>query len=97
VTRDARRAAGVASVQASEAGTVARGAQRERSRRLQPEAELDRRLDSHEPRTALGRIGQPDEVGATIAARLADDDRWLTAPDRDGSGGFRLWRQHYLR
>lgn len=40
--------------------------------------------------TALGRIGQPDDVGSAIAALLSDDNRWVTAVDIDVSGGFLL-------
>lgn len=40
--------------------------------------------------TALGRIGQPDDVGAAIAALLSDDNRWVTGVDLEVSGGFML-------
>ena len=40
--------------------------------------------------TALGRIGQPDDVGSAIAALLSDDNQWVTAADLDVSGGFML-------
>ena len=40
--------------------------------------------------TALGRLGEPDDVGAAIAALLGDDGRWITAQDIEVSGGFNL-------
>ena len=40
--------------------------------------------------TALGRIAQPDDVGAAIAALLSEDNRWVTAVDLEVSGGFLL-------
>ncbi|HEX4381689.1 MAG TPA: SDR family oxidoreductase [Myxococcales bacterium] len=40
--------------------------------------------------TALGRIGEPDDVGLAIAALLSEDCRWITAQDVDVSGGFLL-------
>jgi NAD(P)-dependent dehydrogenase (short-subunit alcohol dehydrogenase family) len=41
-------------------------------------------------RTALGRLGEPDDVGAVIAALLSTDLAWITAQDIDVSGGYRL-------
>ena len=41
-------------------------------------------------KTALGRLGEPDDVGAAIAALLGDDGRWITAQDIEVSGGFNL-------
>lgn len=41
-------------------------------------------------RTALGRIGEPEDVGAVIAALLSDENRWVTAQIIDVSGGFNL-------
>ncbi len=40
--------------------------------------------------TALGRIGQPDDVGRLIAALLSEDCRWVTAQDIQVSGGYLL-------
>jgi NAD(P)-dependent dehydrogenase (short-subunit alcohol dehydrogenase family) len=40
--------------------------------------------------TALGRIGEPDDVGKVIAALLSDDCGWITAENIDVSGGFSL-------
>jgi NAD(P)-dependent dehydrogenase (short-subunit alcohol dehydrogenase family) len=40
--------------------------------------------------TALGRMGQPDDVGAVIAALLSDDFRWVTGQEIEVSGGYRL-------
>lgn len=47
-------------------------------------------LDPLAAQTALGRVAQPDDVGAAIAALLSDDNRWVTAVDIDVSGGFML-------
>ena len=38
--------------------------------------------------TALGRVGQPDDVGGVIAALLSDDNRWLNAQRIEVSGGI---------
>ena len=41
-------------------------------------------------KTALGRLGEPDDIGAAIAALLSDDCAWITAQDIEVSGGFNL-------
>jgi NAD(P)-dependent dehydrogenase (short-subunit alcohol dehydrogenase family) len=41
-------------------------------------------------RTALGRIGEPDDVGAVIAFLVSDDARWITGQDVEASGGYNL-------
>jgi NAD(P)-dependent dehydrogenase (short-subunit alcohol dehydrogenase family) len=41
-------------------------------------------------RTALGRVGEPDDLGAVIAFLLSDEARWITAQDIEASGGFNL-------
>ncbi|MNY72935.1 short chain dehydrogenase [compost metagenome] len=38
--------------------------------------------------TALGRVGQPDDIGGVIAALLSDDNRWLNAQRIEVSGGI---------
>jgi NAD(P)-dependent dehydrogenase (short-subunit alcohol dehydrogenase family) len=40
--------------------------------------------------TALGRLGQADDVAAAIAAVLSDEFRWVTGQDIEVSGGARL-------
>lgn len=40
--------------------------------------------------TALGRLGQANDVGAVIAAVLSDDFRWATGQRIEASGGARL-------
>ncbi len=40
--------------------------------------------------TALGRIGEPGDVGAVIAYLASDDARWITAQDLEASGGYHL-------
>lgn len=40
--------------------------------------------------TALGRIGEPDDIGKVIAALLSDDCGWITGENIDVSGGFNL-------
>ena len=37
--------------------------------------------------TSLGRVGQPDDIGAAIAALLSDDLRWVNAQRIEASGG----------
>ena len=41
-------------------------------------------------RTALGRLGDGDDVGKAIAALLSDDCGWITGEHIEVSGGFRL-------
>lgn len=41
-------------------------------------------------RTALGRLGEPDDAGAVIAFLLSDGSRWVTAQDIEVAGGFNL-------
>jgi NAD(P)-dependent dehydrogenase (short-subunit alcohol dehydrogenase family) len=41
-------------------------------------------------RTALGRIGIPDDVGPVIAALLSEDNRWINGQRIEVSGGANL-------
>ncbi|MEV5689775.1 SDR family NAD(P)-dependent oxidoreductase [Micromonospora globbae] len=41
-------------------------------------------------RTALGRLGEPDDIGLAIAALLGEEGRWITAQDIEVSGGYDL-------
>jgi NAD(P)-dependent dehydrogenase (short-subunit alcohol dehydrogenase family) len=41
-------------------------------------------------RTALGRLGEGDDVGKVIAALLSDEWAWVTAESVEASGGFNL-------
>ncbi len=47
--------------------------------------ELNRQVSAM---TALGRAGQPDDVGPMIAALLSDDNRWVNAQRIEVSGGM---------
>ncbi|TPP05383.1 SDR family NAD(P)-dependent oxidoreductase [Rhizobium glycinendophyticum] len=40
--------------------------------------------------TALGRIGEPDDVGAMIANLLGEDSRWINAQTIEVSGGYMI-------
>lgn len=40
--------------------------------------------------TALGRVGQPDDIGAVIAFLCTDDARWINAQRIEASGGMFL-------
>jgi NAD(P)-dependent dehydrogenase (short-subunit alcohol dehydrogenase family) len=40
--------------------------------------------------TALGRLGEPDDIGLAIAALVSEEGRWITAQDIEVSGGFGL-------
>lgn len=40
--------------------------------------------------TALGRVGQPDDIGPMIAALLSDDNRWVNGQRIEVSGGMAL-------
>jgi NAD(P)-dependent dehydrogenase (short-subunit alcohol dehydrogenase family) len=41
-------------------------------------------------KTALGRVGEPDDIGMVIAALLSEDCRWITAQNIETSGGYNL-------
>jgi NAD(P)-dependent dehydrogenase (short-subunit alcohol dehydrogenase family) len=41
-------------------------------------------------RTALGRLGEPDDVGKVIAELLSDECGWITGENIEVSGGFNL-------
>lgn len=41
-------------------------------------------------KTALGRLGEPEDVGRVIAFLLSDGARWITGQDVEVSGGFNL-------
>nr|MDT0659923.1 SDR family oxidoreductase [Micromonospora sp. DSM 115978] len=41
-------------------------------------------------KTALGRIGEPDDVGEVIATLLGQESRWITAQNVEVSGGYDL-------
>ena len=41
-------------------------------------------------RTALGRLGEPDDIGLAVAALAGDDGRWITAQNIEISGGLGL-------
>ncbi|MFK0221224.1 SDR family NAD(P)-dependent oxidoreductase [Streptomyces vinaceus] len=41
-------------------------------------------------KTALGRLGAPEDVAAVIATLLSDDGRWITAQNIEVSGGYAL-------
>jgi len=41
-------------------------------------------------RTALGRLGDGDDIGKVIAALLSDECGWITGENIEASGGFNL-------
>ena len=41
-------------------------------------------------RTALGRIGEPDDIGMVIAGLTGPESRWITAQNIEVSGGYDL-------
>ena len=40
--------------------------------------------------TALGRIGEPDDVGRVIAHLLSDDAAWINAQTIEVAGGYNI-------
>jgi len=38
--------------------------------------------------TALGRVGEPDDVGCVIAGLLSDESRWINAQSIEVAGGY---------
>jgi NAD(P)-dependent dehydrogenase (short-subunit alcohol dehydrogenase family) len=55
--------------------------------RVRDNPEVNRRVADM---TALGRVGQPDDIGPMIAALLADDNRWINGQRIEVSGGMAL-------
>ncbi|MBC7271993.1 MAG: SDR family oxidoreductase [Streptomyces sp.] len=41
-------------------------------------------------KTALGRVGEPDDIGAMIATLVSEESRWVTAQNIEVSGGYNL-------
>ncbi|MGO1057277.1 SDR family NAD(P)-dependent oxidoreductase [Crossiella sp. CA198] len=41
-------------------------------------------------RTALGRVGEPDDIGMMIAVLASEEGRWITAQDLEIAGGYNL-------
>jgi NAD(P)-dependent dehydrogenase (short-subunit alcohol dehydrogenase family) len=41
-------------------------------------------------KTALGRVGEPDDVGRVVATLLSDDSGWINAQDIEVAGGFSI-------
>lgn len=40
--------------------------------------------------TALGRVGEPDDVGHAIASLISDDNRWINAQSIEIAGGYHI-------
>jgi NAD(P)-dependent dehydrogenase (short-subunit alcohol dehydrogenase family) len=40
--------------------------------------------------TALGRVGEPDDVGLVVASLLSSDNRWINAQTIEVGGGYRI-------
>ena len=40
--------------------------------------------------TALGRVGQPDDIGPMIASFLSEENRWINAQRIEVSGGMNV-------
>jgi len=40
--------------------------------------------------TALGRVGQPEDIGGVVASLLSEDNRWVNAQRIEASGGMFL-------
>ncbi|MER7819203.1 SDR family oxidoreductase [Streptomyces sp. NPDC096153] len=41
-------------------------------------------------KTALGRVGEPDDIGMVIATLLSEEGRWITAQNIEVAGGYGL-------
>ena len=50
-------------------------------------AEVKKMIESQ---TALGRVGQPDDIGGVVAFLCSDAARWVTAQRLEASGGMFL-------
>ncbi|RWM27793.1 SDR family oxidoreductase [Mesorhizobium sp.] len=40
--------------------------------------------------TALGRVGEPDDVGCMVASLLSDENRWINAQNIEVGGGYTI-------
>ena len=40
--------------------------------------------------TALGRVGEPDDIGGVVAFLCTEDARWITGQRIEVSGGMNL-------
>lgn len=40
--------------------------------------------------TALGRVGEPDDIGSMVASLLSDDNRWINAQNIEVGGGYNI-------
>ena len=40
--------------------------------------------------TALGRVGQPEDIGGVMAALLSNDSYWINGQRIEASGGMKL-------
>lgn len=40
--------------------------------------------------TALGRVGEPDDVGKVIASLVSDDNGWINAQSIEVAGGYNI-------
>jgi len=40
--------------------------------------------------TALGRVGEPEDVGRVIASLLSDDSGWINAQSIEVAGGYNI-------
>ncbi|MDQ0135689.1 NAD(P)-dependent dehydrogenase (short-subunit alcohol dehydrogenase family) [Neorhizobium galegae] len=38
--------------------------------------------------TALGRVGEPEEIGGVVASLLSAENRWINAQNIEVSGGY---------
>ncbi len=40
--------------------------------------------------TALGRVGEPEDIGPMIASLLSEENRWINAQRIEVSGGMNI-------
>lgn len=55
--------------------------------RVRDDAEMNRHVAAM---TALGRVGEPDDIGPMIASLLSEDNRWINGQRIEVSGGMNL-------
>lgn len=55
--------------------------------RIRDNAQYNQQLAS---RTALGRVGQPEDIGGVVAALLSDETHWINGQRIEASGGINL-------
>ncbi|MEV6733653.1 MULTISPECIES: hypothetical protein [unclassified Streptomyces] len=74
----------------ADAGGCARCGRRAAGVPARPRGDRGRRALGEQRTFALGRIGEPDDIGMVIATLVSEESRWITARNIEVSGGQNL-------